>query len=125
MLQRQAPQLPRNFPHRVWGIRQRKARLLRLQSLAEPLPPGLEPASHGVRGPGAQVGADALHRRAFACVDDGVGGGVDVGFGDASGHGRVSYAGRSEEHTSELQSLMRNSYAVFCLNKKIRTTLYK
>src|SRR3546814_8639849 len=25
-------------------------------------------------------------------------------------------AGRSEEHTSELQSLMRNSYAVFCLN---------
>src|SRR3546814_4394187 len=29
--------------------------------------------------------------------------------------------GRSEEHTSELQSLMRNSYAVFCLKKKIRT----
>src|SRR3546814_1860414 len=27
-------------------------------------------------------------------------------------------AKRSEEHTSELQSLMRNSYAVFCLNKK-------
>src|SRR3546814_6584300 len=27
-------------------------------------------------------------------------------------------ARRSEEHTSELQSLMRNSYAVFCLNKK-------
>src|SRR3546814_10316564 len=33
--------------------------------------------------------------------------------------------GRSEEHTSELQSLMRNSYAVFCLKKKnnaLRTT---
>src|SRR3546814_2582654 len=28
-------------------------------------------------------------------------------------------AGRSEEHTSELQSLMRISYAVFCLKKKI------
>src|SRR3546814_7001842 len=27
-------------------------------------------------------------------------------------------AGRSEEHTSELQSLMRNSYAVFCLKKQ-------
>src|SRR3546814_10057111 len=27
--------------------------------------------------------------------------------------------GRSEEHTSELQSLMRNSYAVFCLTKNI------
>src|SRR3546814_2036765 len=29
-----------------------------------------------------------------------------------------SLAGRSEEHTSELQSLMRISYAVFCLKKK-------
>src|SRR3546814_1565332 len=28
---------------------------------------------------------------------------------------------RSEEHTSELQSLMRSSYAVFCLKKKTRT----
>src|SRR3546814_8108143 len=30
-------------------------------------------------------------------------------------------AGRSEEHTSELQSLMRISYAVFCLKKKKKT----
>src|SRR3546814_7135965 len=30
----------------------------------------------------------------------------------------VVVAIRSEEHTSELQSLMRNSYAVFCLKKK-------
>src|SRR3546814_5437809 len=30
--------------------------------------------------------------------------------------------GRSEEHTSELQSLMRNSYAGFCLKKKITQT---
>src|SRR3546814_1069382 len=29
---------------------------------------------------------------------------------------------RSEEHTSELQSLMRNSYAVFCLKKKKNKT---
>src|SRR3546814_6679426 len=29
---------------------------------------------------------------------------------------------RSEEHTSELQSLMRNSYVVFCLKHKIKTT---
>src|SRR3546814_1407578 len=28
---------------------------------------------------------------------------------------------RSEEHTSELQSLMRNSYAVFCLKNKTKT----
>src|SRR3546814_10238806 len=35
--------------------------------------------------------------------------------------GRMAYrtaARRSEEHTSELQSLMRSSYAVFCLKKK-------
>src|SRR3546814_2885856 len=30
----------------------------------------------------------------------------------------LNAAGRSEEHTSELQSLMRISYAVFCLQKK-------
>src|SRR3546814_7321285 len=30
---------------------------------------------------------------------------------------------RSEEHTSELQSLMRISYAVFCLKKKIKSTI--
>src|SRR3546814_6475037 len=33
-------------------------------------------------------------------------------------HGGGSNAERSEEHTSELQSLMRISYAVFCLKKK-------
>src|SRR3546814_2177766 len=31
---------------------------------------------------------------------------------------RIAAAKRSEEHTSELQSLMRISYAVFCLKKK-------
>src|SRR3546814_7582631 len=31
---------------------------------------------------------------------------------------------RSEEHTSELQSLMRISYAVFCLTKKINQTTH-
>src|SRR3546814_2162270 len=43
------------------------------------------------------------------------GGGVDV-----HGH-RAAAVGRSEEHTSELQSLMRISYAVFCLKKKKKT----
>src|SRR3546814_5539044 len=33
-----------------------------------------------------------------------------------------SHAARSEEHTSELQSLMRISYAVFCLKKKTHNT---
>src|SRR3546814_7888799 len=45
----------------------------------------------------------------------------DVEFILASGFsiGRYGYKLRSEEHTSELQSLMRISYAVFCLKKKI------
>src|SRR3546814_4832662 len=34
------------------------------------------------------------------------------------------HGGRSEEHTSELQSLMRISYAVFCLKKKKKTRKY-
>src|SRR3546814_1554384 len=46
---------------------------------------------------------DDLGRRADGAVGD-----VDLLLGDV----------RSEEHTSELQSLMRISYAVFCLKKK-------
>src|SRR3546814_1993147 len=40
---------------------------------------------------------------------------------------RLDVADRSEEHTSELQSLMRISYAFFCLKKKIHhaTTAYQ
>src|SRR3546814_1005228 len=51
-------------------------------------------------------------------------GGVGGGQGGAHGVevGRVT-AARSEEHTSELQSLMRISYAVFCLKKKKNETL--
>src|SRR3546814_10832358 len=41
-----------------------------------------------------------------------------AGDGDAN----LPEAGRSEEHTSELQSLMRISYAVFCLKKKKKRT---
>src|SRR3546814_5769333 len=35
---------------------------------------------------------------------------------------RSCWSARSEEHTSELQSLMRISYAVFCLKKKTKIT---
>src|SRR3546814_4571400 len=41
---------------------------------------------------------------------------------DEGAHLYVCGDARSEEHTSELQSLMRNSYAVFCLKKKNCTT---
>src|SRR3546814_1576686 len=48
-------------------------------------------------------------------------GGNDQGTGEGDETGGVQPQGqplRSEEHTSELQSLMRISYAVFCLKKK-------
>src|SRR3546814_336855 len=54
---------------------------------------------------------------------------IDIGFGDALEPGAevvdypamIDQIGRAEEHTSELQSLMRISYAVFCLKKKKNT----
>src|SRR3546814_4660881 len=46
------------------------------------------------------------------------GAGFAGGFGGHHGLGMLIALGRSEEHTSELQSLMRISYAVFCLKKK-------
>src|SRR3546814_3333673 len=57
---------------------------------------------------------------------DAVGADIGVGRGeipvedDRCGHGEAPCF-RSEEHTSELQSLMRISYAVFCLKKKKKT----
>src|SRR3546814_9543830 len=53
-----------------------------------------------------EVGADEIHH------------GID---GEAA-HRRQPLGLRSEEHTSELQSLMRISYAVFCLKKKKKDT---
>src|SRR3546814_2403118 len=49
---------------------------------------------------------------------------LDVGaLNRPTGHVSPSYTpARSEEHTSELQSLMRISYAVFCLKKKTPKT---
>src|SRR3546814_1557880 len=43
----------------------------------------------------------------------------------ASGIAWQIVAVRSEEHTSELQSLMRTSYAVFCLKKNPYTNIYR
>src|SRR3546814_19222268 len=45
------------------------------------------------------------------------------GRGQSAGHTAIAL--RSEEHTSELQSLMRISYAVFCLKKKTKNTKQK
>src|SRR3546814_2855885 len=63
---------------------------------------------HHRAGPGLSVGQ---RRDAYADVPS------DRGAGDRQGH-HARPSQRSEEHTSELQSLMRISYAVFCLKKK-------
>src|SRR3546814_9204649 len=79
-----------------------------------------------------QLGANPARRRIVVAMSGGVDSSVVAALAHASGaetigvtlqlydHGEaVGRAGsRSEEHTSELQSLMRNSYAVFCLQKK-------
>src|SRR3546814_6665899 len=44
-------------------------------------------------------------------------------FHSAADERHGDLVGRSEEHTSELQSLMRISYAVFCLKKKTHTRI--
>src|SRR3546814_4992842 len=53
------------------------------------------------------------------CADDGGRQGIDAArWRRRQQHHRQRLDPRSEEHTSELQSLMRISYAVFCLKKK-------
>src|SRR3546814_8106645 len=46
---------------------------------------------------------------------------LPVAMTSASSRARLAALRRSEEHTSELQSLLRISYAVFCLKKKKAT----
>src|SRR3546814_9048598 len=64
--------------------------------------------------------AGAVRRRAFVLRDRRVRDAGRGGRGGDAGRVRALHRARlrSEEHTSELQSLMRISYAVFCLNKK-------
>src|SRR3546814_1848831 len=61
-------------------------------------------------------------RRHMSCCEAGASAGSLCGSrrdrSAARDDGRGRFPARSEEHTSELQSLMRISYAVFCLKKK-------
>src|SRR3546814_1904443 len=71
--------------------------------------------AHGLRqrrGPNAK---SSLHKAHLA---------PDAGL-QAPGASLSFAQGRSEEHTSELQSLMRISYAVFCLKKKTNKPTHK
>src|SRR3546814_2585471 len=57
----------------------------------------------------------------LSCIDKP--GSLEVRMAARQAH--LAWAGRSEEHTSELQSLMRISYAVFCLKKKTQNILLR
>src|SRR3546814_8975663 len=101
------------------------------RSLHRAVEPGAEVHDHPVvvAGYGHQVvaqGVQALHRkrgeiaRSRAAGDD-----VEAALRIAHhrlAQGEPAADHRSEEHTSELQSLMRISYAVFCLKKKKHNT---
>src|SRR3546814_1538909 len=71
--------------------------------------------SNGLRAPDASRCVAPQSPR-FVDHDDAAGHGPALGLHD--GCRRRCERRRSEEHTSELQSLMRISYAVFCLKKK-------
>src|SRR3546814_9820698 len=79
-----------------------------------PFTPGAEPGGDGI---GAVEVSRGVRRRAGE--DDAVVDQDHLVTDTRTGHGAGT---RSEEHTSELQSLMRSSYAVFCLKKKKQQT---
>src|SRR3546814_6780213 len=72
---------------------------------------------HAVGHRAARVDAAFGQRAAFVKAGQIIGM-LDVECGERRGVGDLLDRDRSEEHTSELQSLMRISYAVFCLKKK-------
>src|SRR3546814_8914329 len=73
---------------------------------------------HDLRDAGDDGSAAALAAAEQAGGDSGGGVGEPAARGIAEAGVVLGAAHRSEEHTSELQSLMRISYAVFCLKKK-------
>src|SRR3546814_3888592 len=86
---------------------------------------GLDAAgvAHSSKGIQVDTRLRSSNRRIYAIGDvavvDGLGG---FQFTHLAGyHAGIVVRNRSEEHTSELQSLMRISYAVFCLKKKKTT----
>src|SRR3546814_5639629 len=74
--------------------------------------------SHALSRGSADFRLSAAREVTFSCRSSG----RAASRGPANSSG--SQTCRSEEHTSELQSLMRISYAVFCLKKNINTTNY-
>src|SRR3546814_8108184 len=87
--------------------------------------PGARPRPGAADGAGTAAGTRPRQVLWLRRCSGEPGGPVRVGLALASAERRLGDAedhrDRSEEHTSELQSLMRISYAVFCLKKHITT----
>src|SRR3546814_1788867 len=95
----------RYLPHmeKTLGFEIEAAKLAKIDALAQ---------TRGGRGPFMRQLVDAVLRQSGAAIEA-----APVADREAAGEHR------SEEHTSELQSLMRSSYAVFCLKKTNNTIL--
>src|SRR3546814_9541925 len=85
----------------------------------------ISPAALAQSGSGAddQTAAPTQAETDVERSDSGPGGQGDTSEGTPQG-GSLAEMDRSEEHTSELQSLMRISYAVLCLKKKKTKHMY-
>src|SRR3546814_9435607 len=97
----------------------------RAARLEQELPPWMAAGDRAAAGRDKHVAVlhegdvEVLWQRARQC---GVAGAEEVIQRQKRARRRLSGQVRSEEHTSELQSLMRISYAVFCLTKKTKIT---
>src|SRR3546814_4193607 len=93
-------------------------------ALLPPRPVSLRPGDH-VRGGHISPGRPEPAERPESPIEHGACGSHDTQDHEVAPGGsharQVHEVHRSEEHTSELQSLMRISYAVFCLKKKKNT----
>src|SRR3546814_8592816 len=101
---KRTPPRLRGSARTIWTTLDEKAQVATRTSLARPDSPLYRGQSVGGRQARDCQAFRAARRR------------QDRAQGAAQGHDRRG--ARSEEHTSELQSLMRISYAVFCLKKK-------
>src|SRR3546814_3676648 len=84
---------------------------------------GAAPRRRSGRGARPSYGGAAMTERLILVLDEGTTSTRAILYApDGTTHGvaqrELTQHYRSEEHTSELQSLMRISYAVFCLQKK-------
>src|SRR3546814_4933753 len=110
---------------RLGGDEGRRSPLSRSKILPS-FPPEKDPFDETIRAPCGRHAPDCRRRpagmrrraRTGASLDYRPDGGIDGGVPTGPATRPGARDDRSEEHTSELQSLMRISYAVFCLKKK-------